>query len=60
MTWLLKIRIGLAIVGIVIWGYAIRVDDAELRLAGIVMLAVSLVLRFASRRRPPPGDKPAT
>jgi len=55
MSWLLKIRVGLAVIGIVVWGYAVRVDDPQLRLIGIVMLAVSLVLRFADRRRPPGG-----
>jgi hypothetical protein len=55
MTWLLKIRLALAVIGIVIWGYAVRVDDPQLRLAGIIMLFLSLVLRFAARRRPPAG-----
>ena len=53
MSWLLKIRLALAAMGIVVWAYALRADDARLRLAGIIMLAASLALRFLGRRRAP-------
>lgn len=46
----MQARIVLAACGIVIWGYALAVDDANLRLVGIILLALSLVLRFARRR----------
>ena len=49
MSWLLKLRLGLAAVAIIVWGYAIKVDDPRLRLAGIVILAVVLALRFVGR-----------
>jgi hypothetical protein len=52
MSWLLKIRLGVAAVGIVVWAWAIKVDDPRLRLTGIVLLAISLLLRwFGPRRR---------
>ena len=60
MSWLLKARIAIAAMGIVTWAYALRVDDARLRLAGIVMLSISLALRFLGRRRQPDQpDQPA-
>lgn len=52
MTTLMKVRLAVAIVAIAVWAYAIKVDDPRLRLAGIVMLAVALALRFVGRRRP--------
>lgn len=55
MSWLLKARIGIAAMAIVVWAYALRVDDARLRLAGIVMLAVALALRFFGRRNDTPA-----
>ena len=51
MTQLMKVRLALAVIGIAVWGYAIRVDDPQVRLAGIAVLALALVLRFADRRR---------
>ena len=50
MTRLMQARLALAIMGIVIWGYALAVDDARLRLVGIIVLMLSLVLRFFGRR----------
>lgn len=50
MSRLRQVRLTLAIIGIVVWGYGLQVDDAQLRLVGIALLAVSLILRFAPRR----------
>jgi len=47
---LLQIRLALAIIGVVVWGYGLLRDEGTVRLAGIVVLAFSLVLRFAPRR----------
>jgi hypothetical protein len=40
---------------IAIWGYGLKVDDANYRLIGMVLLAAALILRFAKRfiKRPP-------
>jgi hypothetical protein len=46
----LYVRLGLAIIGIIVWGYAVFVDDARLRLVGIVVLAASLILRLIPKR----------
>jgi hypothetical protein len=50
MDTLITARIVIAAVGIVVWavGYARESDD--IRLIGIVIMAVSLILRFAARR----------
>ena len=59
MSWLVKVRLGIAAIGVVVWAWAIKVDDPRLRLTGIVLLAISLLLRwFAPGRRhsePPAG-----
>ena len=50
MSRLLQIRLALAIIGIVVWGYGLLREEATVRLVGIVVLALSLVLRFIPRR----------
>jgi hypothetical protein len=50
MTPLLRVRLALAIIGIIVWGYGILNDQATVRLVGIIVLALSLVLRFTPRR----------
>lgn len=47
MTRVLQARIAFAVIGIVVWGYAYAADNANLRLVGIALLALSLILRFA-------------
>jgi len=53
MTPLIQLRLALTLIGIVLFGYGVRVDDQRLRWIGIAFLAVSLILRFWRRRRPP-------
>lgn len=58
MKHLLLGRTVLAAIGVVVWGYGYRTDDANVRLAGIAVLAVSLLLRFVPARwvdRDPPA-----
>lgn len=43
-------RTVLAAIGVVVWGYGYRTDDARVRLAGIAILVVSLLLRFVPKR----------
>jgi hypothetical protein len=47
LTWA---RAALAGVGIVVWAYGVRIDDATIRLVGIAFLIVALLLRFVPRR----------
>ena len=50
MKHLLLARMILGIIGVVVWGYGARVDDANIRLAAIGILAVALLLRFVPNR----------
>ena len=47
VTWA---RVAIGAVGILIWAYGARADDATLRLVGIGFLVVALLLRFVPRR----------
>jgi len=57
MSRVMQARIAFSIIGIGIWGYGYASDNANLRLAGIAVLALSVILRFADRR--PPREDPA-
>jgi hypothetical protein len=50
MRRLLLGRTILAGIGVVAWGYGYRVDDANVRLAGILILAAALLLRYLPKR----------
>jgi hypothetical protein len=50
MKHLLLARTVLGAIGVVVWGYGYRVEDPRIRLAGIGVLALSLLLRFVPRR----------
>jgi hypothetical protein len=50
MNRIILTRVVLAAVGIAVWGYGQRIDDPNVRWAGIGILAVSLVLRFVPRK----------
>ena len=39
-------QLAFLIMGLIIWGYGQRVDDATIRLVGIAFFAVAFVLRF--------------
>jgi hypothetical protein len=53
----MQARLALATIGIGIWGYGYAVESADFRLVGIILLALSLLLRFApGQRRRPPDD----
>ena len=50
MKRLLLARALLLAVGVITWGYGYRVDDANIRLAAILILAVALLLRYVPKR----------
>ena len=56
MSRVMQARVAFAVIGVVIWGYGYAAADANIRLAGIALLALSLILRFADRR--PRQDPP--
>jgi hypothetical protein len=47
------VRLALALIGLVLFVYGVRFDDARIRLFGIGFLAVSAFLRWVKRERPP-------
>jgi hypothetical protein len=47
---LLVVRTVLAVLGVVVWGYGYRVDDPDIRLGAIIVLALALLLRFVPKR----------
>ena len=49
MTRLALIKVALAAVGIIVWGYGTRVDDAQLRMVGMSLLVVAVALRLLPR-----------
>ena len=57
MNRLLRIRLGVALVGAAVWGTSVRLDDARGRLVGMVIMAVALLLRFVPKRFHGPEDE---
>jgi hypothetical protein len=47
---LILLRIILGAVGVALCGYGYRTDDANLRLAGMMILVVTLLLRWVPKR----------
>jgi len=45
------VRLGLGLIGLVVWAYGVRVDDPRLRGIAIGFLAVAVLLRLAVPRR---------
>jgi len=59
MNALTQLKLGLAFVGLVLFGYGIRADMERMRWVGVGFLAVAAVLRFIgprSSRRGRPAD----
>lgn len=56
-----QLRLGLGIIGLILWGYGVRAENSTLRITGIAFLAVTLALRFWRRKSRPTsgsGDPP--
>lgn len=51
MSAVLALRLAILVVGLALWGWGARTDDASLRMIAIALLALSLVLRFYKPRR---------
>ena len=51
MTPITIARIGLAVVGILVWGYGTHTDDEVVRWFGVAFFAAALLLRFLPERR---------
>lgn len=54
MSSLTKLKLGLTIVGLVLFGYGVRMDDGRIRLVGIGFVAAASLLRFVKPKGAPP------
>ena len=54
MNPLTAVKLALAAVGIVVFGYGVRIDSVPVRWVGVGLVAVAALLRFV--RRPPRDD----
>jgi hypothetical protein len=43
-------RVVLAAIGVIVWGYGYRTENPRLRLVAIVVLALTLLLRYLPKR----------
>ena len=50
MSGLTQAKLGLAVAGLILWGYGARVDVNWLRWVGIGFLAAAAILRFVGPR----------
>jgi hypothetical protein len=57
-SWLTQLKLGLAIAGIILWGYGARADIEWLRWTGIGFLAASVLVRVLFRRFSHSDDAP--
>jgi Flp pilus assembly protein TadB len=59
MDRLTAVRMVVIALGIIVWGYGVKVDDANLRVIGMGLLAAALVLRWVRRfmRKPPEAQE---
>jgi hypothetical protein len=48
-------QLALSVIGLIVWGYGTRLDDPRVGWAGVALIAVAALLRFAKRRSPPEG-----
>jgi len=46
---LILLRIILGAIGVAVWGYGYRVDDPNIRLAGMAILVVVLLMRWVPK-----------
>ncbi len=55
-----KVKLGLTLIGLILFAYGARMDEATIRAIGIGFVAVAWVMRFFNRARgtpSPPGSE---
>jgi hypothetical protein len=50
MNTLVRMKLGLFVIGLILWTWGYRSDDSYFRIAGIVVLLIAFLLRFVGRR----------
>lgn len=53
MSTLTKVKLGLTLIGLILFAYGARMDVATIRSIGIGFVAVAWVMRFVRRVQPP-------
>lgn len=53
MSTLTKVKLGLTLIGLILFAYGARMDDATIRSIGIGFVAVAWVMRFVRRVQAP-------
>lgn len=53
MSTLTRLKLGLTLIGLILFAYGARMDVASIRMVGIAFVAVAWVLRFVRRSGPP-------
>ena len=53
---LLRIRLGVALIGAAVWFTSVRFDHETGRLVGMVIMALALLMRFAPKQYHGPDD----
>jgi hypothetical protein len=48
------VKLVIALVGLLVFGYGVRVDDSLIRWGGVALVALAWLLRF---RKPKPDDR---
>lgn len=56
MSGLTQLKLGLALAGLIVWGYGARTDISWLRLVGIGFFAAAAILRFFGPRSSRRGE----
>ena len=54
MSGLTRIKLAFAIIGLILFAAGVRLDNSNLRMAGIACVAVAWVTRFVRERGPRP------
>jgi len=50
MTRLIVTRIVVTLIGVAVWGYGQRMNQPQVRIVGMIVIAFALLLRFAPKR----------
>lgn len=56
MSTLTKVKLGLTLIGLILFAYGARMDDATIRSIGIAFVAVAWVMRFVKRTQGAPHE----
>jgi hypothetical protein len=52
-----EIQLALAVMGLIVWGYGQRIDDARLTWIGLAFFAAATLLRFFKKRPEQDSDQ---